>query len=497
MKSKPWFFLFFLLKSFVSEAQDLLWEKTYGTTFSEQRFDYCLDLGNDLLLLTGQNQNERMTTPSGGIRKVFWQLVDAQTGDTLQGKYWNGWQYGFPFPFAADSQRGLVYSTVWFLDHQGHDSVRSIRASSYFNFSNTVWETNYPVSLFSTPARWSRTLQAIDGDGGFIDCREKSVAGYISQSRVAKFDSMGHLEWQRLYGPANHRNFTTWMDVTRDSCYIISGIQVPLVSGSPDSTWCFLQKIDRAGNEVWRKTFLVDDTLPIKKAFLVRIVVEETPDYGYLVTGSFATSQRGYSLNSKFDSTLSLSGRKWYLPKDSAIAYGKGYADGSCMLAGGSSSDQIPFSIRRTGLNGNTLWKKTFTNPCRGANAVVFNTDSTAILAGSQSSICYIAPDYDDFWWAKITGTGVPYNPLAVKEDVIPRAQREEGMELYPNPAQEQIMLKLPFFKGEKVAIFNHLGQKVMEERITTVRPQVSVQHLPPGLYRVRIGKWVKGFVKE
>ena len=184
------------------------------------------------------------------------------------------------------------------------------------------------------------------------------------------------------------------------------------------------------------------------------------------------------------------------MPVDSGIAFGRGYADGTCMLAGMYSGTlQIPFSIRRTGPNGETIWKKKLINPCR-AGQLIFNEDSTAILIGAKNTSCFLSSGNSDFWWAKIDGTGIPYNPLAIKEDVIPRAQSGADLELYPNPAQDQITLKLPSLKGNKVVILNTLGQIMLEENISSLRPQVSVQHLPPGLYRVRVGKWVKGFVK-
>jgi|GEM_PF-2884770 ELWxxDGT repeat protein len=77
--------------------------------------------------------------------------------------------------------------------------------------------------------------------------------------------------------------------------------------------------------------------------------------------------------------------------------------------------------------------------------------------------------------------------------------RREAEFELFPNPAGENIYLRMSPEKksGYKVEILDNQGRKVKEMRKMGEECRISVQDLPSGIYFIRIGDVCRKFVKE
>jgi hypothetical protein len=69
---------------------------------------------------------------------------------------------------------------------------------------------------------------------------------------------------------------------------------------------------------------------------------------------------------------------------------------------------------------------------------------------------------------------------------------------LSPNPTQDQLCIEwLGFKPGEKLEVFNNLGQKVLSELASSPILTVNTSRLSKGMYTLRIGNGVRSFVKE
>ena len=83
----------------------------------------------------------------------------------------------------------------------------------------------------------------------------------------------------------------------------------------------------------------------------------------------------------------------------------------------------------------------------------------------------------------------------------IPTGIADEGKSLifiFPNPASSTIQIHLPSNQPTTLAIFNLLGEKVREEKISGKEISIDVSDLPSGMYVARTEKEVIGkFVKE
>ena len=91
--------LWFIFSFTMLQAQNLLWEKTFGTPNREQQFTEGIDMGNAIYLLAGQNRDQYIAYPSGqGYMLRYWQLIDGHTGDTFRTRYWDPRYWGFPYP---------------------------------------------------------------------------------------------------------------------------------------------------------------------------------------------------------------------------------------------------------------------------------------------------------------------------------------------------------------------------------------------------------------
>jgi len=60
------------------------------------------------------------------------------------------------------------------------------------------------------------------------------------------------------------------------------------------------------------------------------------------------------------------------------------------------------------------------------------------------------------------------------------------GTNIYPNPAQDYIIVNNPPFGGN-ISIVNTLGQVKLETKINQAQPKMNIEHLPNGIYLVNI----------
>ena len=76
--------------------------------------------------------------------------------------------------------------------------------------------------------------------------------------------------------------------------------------------------------------------------------------------------------------------------------------------------------------------------------------------------------------------------------------KQESLIELWPNPTNSELYISIPSISGKKKAIlYSTVGERVGEFELDNDLESISVAHLRPGLYHLRIGNETKKFLKE
>jgi hypothetical protein len=60
------------------------------------------------------------------------------------------------------------------------------------------------------------------------------------------------------------------------------------------------------------------------------------------------------------------------------------------------------------------------------------------------------------------------------------------GLRLYPNPAKDRVTLESHSLTTGRYSIYDLIGKVVMQGNTSGSRTEISVSHLPKGLYLVR-----------
>ena len=89
--------------------------------------------------------------------------------------------------------------------------------------------------------------------------------------------------------------------------------------------------------------------------------------------------------------------------------------------------------------------------------------------------------------------TTVSTLPVGIKDIIL-----ANGLQLYPNPTTGELqIINYELSEGDKVEIYNMLGQKQQFSVLNIQRSTIDVSHLSAGMYMMKIGGYVGKFVKR
>jgi Secretion system C-terminal sorting domain len=350
--------LLFLSTLFFSpvNAQDILWEKTYGG----KQADYLMDA--------------HATADYGFI--LAGSSLSLKSGNKTEGNH------------------GDLDYWVWKMKENG----------------DLDWQKNFGGS-------GSDFLQSLDltRDGGFI-LAGTSNSGIdfdkTEESRgnddfwIIKLDAKGNAEWQKTIGGSSQEKLQS-IHQTRDGGYIIGGSSSSDISGEKTTNsfgnldyW--LLKIDNKGKIVWQKTFggLYFDELRS---------VEQTKDGGYVVGGYSNSPISGNKTEDNMGVgdywVLKLDGNgeiQWQRTiggdKDDQLYVVHQTYDGNYIVGGNSNSGEsnskkknnikgTDFWVLKLQSNGETLWQETYNiSEIDILSSLVENKDHTLLLGGYAKS---------------------------------------------------------------------------------------------------------------
>jgi outer membrane murein-binding lipoprotein Lpp len=350
--------IFFLSTLFFSttNAQDLLWEKTYGG----KQADYLMDA--------------HATADYGFI--LAGSSLSVKSGNKTEGNH------------------GDLDYWVWKMKENG----------------DLDWQKNFGGS-------GSDFLQSMDltRDGGFILAGTSNSGIDFDKTEetrgnddfwILKLDAKGNMEWQKTIGGSSQEKLQS-IQQTRDGGYIIGGSSSSDISGektmnSFGNLDYWLLKIDNKGKIVWQKTFggIYFDELRS---------VEQTKDGGYLVGGYSNSPISGNKTEDNMGVgdfwVLKLDGNgeiQWQRTiggdKDDQLYVVHQTYDGNFVVGGNSNSGEsnskkksntngTDFWVLKLQSNGETLWQETYNiSEIDILSSLVENKDHTLLLGGYAKS---------------------------------------------------------------------------------------------------------------
>ncbi|MFQ5906037.1 MAG: T9SS type A sorting domain-containing protein [bacterium] len=245
------------------------------------------------------------------------------------------------------------------------------------SMGNLLWDSTYGGGSYDAAYSLEQT-----SDGGYIMAGyTRSFGAGLSDVYLIKTDSLGTLLWDSTYGGASNDVGHSAVQ-TMDGGYVVAGETESSGAGGTD---VYIIKTDSLGNAVWDSTYggSLDDA-----AYSVR----QTPDGGYIITGStssFTASGDVYCIK-----TDSLGNIVWDTTYG-GVSYDEGNSvaltsDGGYVVAGRSFSFGAGFGdvyLVKIGALGNTLWDTTYGGDSANVGRSVQQTpDQGYVIAGYTQS---------------------------------------------------------------------------------------------------------------
>lgn len=128
-----------------------------------------------------------------------------------------------------------------------------------------------------------------------------------------------------------------------------------------------------------------------------------------------------------------------------------------------------------------------FTNTSTNTDSVWWDFgDATAGTDSDTPSHAYGTVGNFDVWLYAYNACGVDSTTLAVTTDDLGLAQPEPKLAIYPNPANNHVMIS-GLLGDSKIELYNILGERVLTLQSTGSQEAISVSQLPTGTYFVKI----------
>ncbi len=299
-----------------------------------------------------------------------------------------------------------------------------------------------------------RSLSGIGGD------KTQNVWGtaFDCDYWIVKTDSMGNKQWDKDFGTVNG-DWLYDIQQTIDGGYILGGYTSSGISGDKtQNSWGFedywIIKIDALGNKQWDRDYGGTDG-----DYFRTLVV--TADSGYLFTGTSSSNMGG----DKTEDNLAPS-QIW---------------------------------IIKTDLLGNKQWDKTLLingKVHRGAGiqsedlCYVIVNDNNGIIGGHKTQSNWNGSM--DYWIIKFCDSTLTTSVTQLPDTHFP-------FSIYPNPANEYVIIVYHFKAGDEILLTDVLGKLLSTTKITApaLNFKLSTLNLSTGIYFLKAGNEVRKFIKE
>lgn len=497
-------FLLFLVISALSFAQQVTFQKTYGSSTNDDCWDIVKSKGGDYLLAGSQ------------LGDVFVMNMDLN-GDTTWTSRFGGIESesAFAISHAAESGYMVTGNTYsWGAGGNGDGFAVKINASG-------------------TPL-WSKTFGGIYGDDITDFCVGHNNNGYLFAGSTASFGSAG-AEWDIYLIRTDNNGDTLWtrsvggidgdychaIDTTFDGDFIITGYTQSFGAGQADA---YIMKLNSSGDVLWFKTYgdLEDD---------IGLDIMESTDGDYLVCGrtdSFGSSD-GDLLIFKTNSNGDLLWTKRFGAFGTDLARGVFQTNsGDIMVVGETYSMGAGLSdafLIQLDSAGNYVWGKAYGDTSFDyGRAVVPDNQQGYVIAALSSSYGTSL----DAYMIKTNSIGesgcneqsifpietepvLQVQPQSVNSvatsslvtipnltnlggtnvyelcgDVgIEHLENTISANIYPNPATDHIIVETNGIEGVDVVIAGVDGKVILSKHIASSSTSMDLKNIATGLYTV------------
>jgi hypothetical protein len=457
-----------LLLSLKSFSQTMVWEKLIDYATKEEI--YSVDQDSDTTFV--------FTCPNG--TSTF--LVRAKlNGDTLWRKNTNVlWKYNF--------ERIVAYKKGELM-HFGSRCMNNFCDSIHFLFQKFDSNGNLLASWDYGDSGVKNELEnyALLSDGGFLASGTRPST-YYDYLALMKLDSSGNMLWYKKYRDISG---TTDVIVNRKGNYLLSassGNQIfwPVVYHP------YFIEVTPDGDSINSKYLIVQADTVNEEGNPAKwdILQNEDGDYVFTITID-SVQQKGGTLLDRYAAVVmmdTLFNIKWklYLNKGTGGNYYptrvQELKDSSYVLMvfnGKLLSNQ--FYYYKISKTGQILDQKIFTSGiCNKLYIPVIKllSDGSLIVSGACNDV---SPE--NAYLARIDNVGLPMVITAV--DPPKEEANEWSVQIYPNPFNEKINFKIMDKPGRKytLTLYNNLGQKISEYKISSREYSIERNTLSSGLY--------------
>jgi hypothetical protein len=336
-----------------------------------------------------------------------------------------------------------------------HDAVL-VKTDS---LGNEIWRM-----IYGTSSKIDRgNSVSTTSDGGFIIAGVQGIEGTFDpleefRPMLIKTDSLGVIEWQKVYGPIDTLNQpANGVIGTQDGGYVFVGAIGVKNSGAWDAQYPWIVKVDSVGNILWSK---------VNKEGRSSYIYSEYSDVIELSDGSLVVCGTHIRLN--FD-TINFQGK--YRPMGVIAKYSS---------------------------QGDSIWSRSYVHPenvqspwSEHSLRSIVQTDDGGFAAGGW--LLPNPPDTgtQDTWVIKVDSFGCLEPGCEVIS--VPKIQGTiAALKLYPNPAHDILNIEITPSANQHefvLELYDILGKRVLVQRLQPFQNTVNVGGLSPGVYSYRIGE--------
>jgi hypothetical protein len=133
-------------------------------------------------------------------------------------------------------------------------------------------------------------------------------------------------------------------------------------------------------------------------------------------------------------------------------------------------------------------------NPVTGGVWTKSNTNADIDALGGISGV--VPGSYDTFTYTVTNSCGsthtsfivhIQLNPICWHTGVAPVSALNAAFEIYPNPATDELTIKIDNGAYDAYTITNQLGQVITKQTLNTAQTEVGIHALTPGLYTITL----------
>ena len=440
-------------------GQEIIWEKSFHLE-SESNNAVCLSMDGQILC-GGKTSKFGITVPgnAGFYRAVL--MKYSLEGDTL-------WLKKLPILGHVSNlflnQNGMIWATCQ-VTNPNTDPLNNFYFPAVFllaNDSSIVIQKQFPEM---------HRFEVVDSyptvDGGIIVFGNRSpstIPGYEQDFYAFKVDAIGNLSWSRAFNPGTTNSFCQGGHVEP----MANGNF--LASGSMGSRIVSFEINPETGNDTNFVKWYQSTGLQLVNFGNVA----QTINQNHFVTGSIQTSPPKFYISCYTDSLVKIFGGAHL--RGSLPPFMN--SDGSCIIF--TALDADTRFLSRLNVDSTDQWKISLTSSIPGRKTLydlLYNPDGTGYMVGYNTQ----TGQSDNFYIAKFSGIGEPFDPTGVKQIHLVKTDAFP----YPNPTNQSFRFKKEFQKGE-VYLFTIEGKRVLSQPKLLPDVPINVSGLAAGTYLYR-----------